>query len=107
MRVGGVTGATGELFNASGADKDGVGNSSFSFYQLFPSYVPSNLEYLNLTEARSIKRAHVEDVDTLHLSENFETLETGRLLEVGRDLTGEGTRTEEIGRGLHLCNVTI
>lgn len=32
-----------------------------------------------------VKRLHVEDVNTLHLSEDFETFKTGGLVEVGGD----------------------
>jgi hypothetical protein len=39
----------------------------------------------------SIKRAQVEDIHALHLSENFKTLKTSGLLEVGRHGTGSGT----------------
>ena len=31
---------------------------------------------------------HVEDVDALHFAEDFETLETGRLFEIGGDGAG-------------------
>lgn len=55
-----------------------------------------------LTEARGVERAHVEDVDAVHLAEDFETLETGRLLEVGGDGAGLGTGTEEVGLRLDL-----
>ena len=37
-----------------------------------------------------------EDVHTLHLSENFQSLETGRLFEIGRDSTWLGSRWEKV-----------
>lgn len=87
VRVGGVTSATGVLLITSRLDHDGVVQSSFP---------------------RGVQGAHVEDVNTLHLSEDFETLETGGLLEIGRDGTGGGTRSDkvvlslDIVEGLHL-----
>lgn len=82
MGVGRETGATGKLLVAGGADGDGV---------------------LHGAEAAGVKGTHVEDVDTLHLSENLETLETSRLLEVGRDGALLTTGTEEVVLGLDLC----
>lgn len=67
VRVGREASATGELLVTGGADGDGV---------------------LHCAQAARVERAHVEDVNALHLAENLETLETGSLLEVG----GHGTR---------------
>lgn len=75
VRVGGETSAAGELLLTSGSDHDGI---------------------LHRSEAASVERAHVEDVDALHLTENLETLDTSGLLEIGRDSSGGSTRTEEI-----------
>jgi hypothetical protein len=80
--VGREASATSELLLTSGSDKDGL---------------------LNRSEAAGVEGAHVEDVDAVHLTENLETLETGRLLEIGGDGTGLGTRTEEVVLGLDLC----
>lgn len=82
VRVGRVTGATGKLLLTGGSDHDGVLHGSL---------------------AAGIKRTHVEDVNALHLSENFQTFQTGSLLEIGRDGTGLGTRTEKILVRLDLC----
>lgn len=82
MRVGGGSGATGELLVTGRPDNDGVRHRS---------------------RAAGIKRAHVEDVDTLHLSENFQTLQTSSLLKIGRDGSGLGTGTDEIVVGLDVC----
>lgn len=84
VRVGGETSATSELLVTSRSNHDGV---------------------LHRSEAGSVKRAHVEDVDSLHLTENLQTLETGGLLKIGGDGTGGGTRTEEILLSLDLCKV--
>lgn len=81
--VSGDTSATGELLLAGGADENGVGECA---------------------EARGIKRAHVEDVNALHLAENFETLETSRLLDIGRDGAGGGTGAEKVVNGLDLLD---
>lgn len=86
VRVSGEASATSELLLTGGADEDGV---------------------LNSAEAGGVEGAHVEDVDALHLTENLETLETGGLLEIGRDGTGGGTRTEEVLLALDLCELEI
>jgi hypothetical protein len=52
------------------------------------------------TETAGVQWPHVEDVDTLHLSENFETLKTGRLLGIGGDGTGLRTGGQKVGLGL-------
>ena len=56
-----------------------------------------------LTFPRGVEGPHVEDVDALRLSENFETLQTGGLLEIGGNGTGGGTRADEIVDGLDVC----
>ena len=43
---------------------------------------------MSLTNATSVQRPHVENVNALHLAHNLQTLETGGLLEIG----GDGTR---------------
>lgn len=75
VRTGRVASATGVLLLASRADADGV---------------------LHGALAGGIEGTHVEDVLTLHLAEDFETLKTGGLLEVGRDSAGLGTGAEEV-----------
>lgn len=54
------------------------------------------------TLAGGIKGTHVEDVNALHLSDEFQTLETGGLLDIGGNGTGLGTRSEEVILGLDL-----
>lgn len=82
VRVGGETSAASELLLAGGSDHDGI---------------------LHRSEAAGVERAHVEDVDALHLTENLETLDTGGLLEIGRNGSGGGTRTEEVLLSSDLC----
>lgn len=48
------------------------------------------------TLSACVEGLHVEDVDALHLSEDFETLETGGLVNVGGDGTGLGTRGHQV-----------
>ena len=50
-----------------------------------------------------VQGPHVEDVNALHLAEDFETLETGGLFEIGGDGTGFGTGGEQVGFGLDFC----
>ena len=45
---------------------------------------------------RRIQGSIFEDVDPLHLSNEFKTLETGRLLEIGGDSAGTSTRGKKI-----------
>lgn len=54
------------------------------------------------TLAGGIKGTHVEDVNSLHLSDEFQTLKTGGLLEIGGNGTGLGTRGKEVILGLDL-----
>jgi len=77
-----------------------------------PSFPPSHQLFsrrscsigflLKRTEAASIQRLHVEDVNALHLSQDFETLQTGSLFEVGRHGTGLRTRRQKISLSLDL-----
>lgn len=82
VRVGGETSATSELLLTGGSDDDGLSHR---------------------TQAGSVERAHIEDIDTLHLTENLQALQTGGLLEIGRDGTGLGTGTEEVVLAADLC----
>lgn len=50
-----------------------------------------------------IQRPHVEDIHALHLSEDFQSLETSRLLEIGGNGTGLGARWEKVVLGLDAC----
>lgn len=64
-----------------------------SFFLIFPGAA-------SRTETAGVQWPHVEDIDTLHLSENFETLKTGRLLGIGRNGTGLRTRGQKVLLGL-------
>ena len=59
------------------------------------------------TFARSIEWAHIEDVHTLHLSENLETLETGGLLEICRNGTGLTTLWQKVALAGDLCSSAV
>lgn len=78
-----VAGATGVLLIASRLDHDGVVDGAL---------------------ARGVEGAHVEDVDALHLTQDLQTLQTGRLLEIGRDGTGLGTGADQVVLALDLCS---
>jgi hypothetical protein len=86
VRVGGVAGAAGKLLLAGGADHDGLLEGSFP---------------------RGIQGPHVEDVNTLHLSQNLQTLDTSGLLEVRRDGAGLGTGPHKVVDGLDICSCTL
>jgi hypothetical protein len=62
---------------------------------------------LQRTEAAGVQWPHVEDVDTLHLSEHFETLKTGSLLSIGGNGTGLGTGWEKVLHALDLCSQAL
>lgn len=49
------------------------------------------------------ERLHVENVDALHLSEDFETLQTSGLLDVGRYCTRLCTFRHQVGIGVDFC----
>lgn len=83
VRIGRVTRATGVLLVASRPHENGL---------------------LQCAPAAGVQRPHVEDVNTLHLSENLKTLDTGGLLEIGGDGTGGGTGTAEVIYGLDVCS---
>lgn len=102
--VSGRAGATSVLLVTSGSDQDGVLESSWIHPSATALPIPTRcFRGFRHTLARRIKRPHIEDVNTLHLSENFETLETGGLLEVSGDLAGLGTGSEKVGLSLDLC----
>ena len=84
MRVSGESSATGKLLIAGRFDGDGV---------------------LHRAEAAGVERAHVENVNTIHLSENLETLETGSLLQIGGDSARGGAGTEKVFVALYLCSM--
>lgn len=80
--VGGRAGAAGVLLVAGGAHDDRVVEGA---------------------PTRSVQRPHVEDVHSLHLSEDFETLDTGGLLEVGGDGARGSTRADKVVDVLDVC----
>jgi hypothetical protein len=59
------------------------------------------------TLSGSIEGSHVEDVNALHLSDKFQTLKTGGLLDVRRDGAGLSTRSNEVLFTLDICKVII
>lgn len=79
MRVGRRAGATAVLLLAERPDHDGV---------------------LDGSNAVGRQWLHVEDINALHLSENFKTLETSGLLQIGCDSTRLCALGKEVGVGL-------
>jgi hypothetical protein len=53
-------------------------------------------------QSACVERSHVEDINPLHLSQNFQTFQTGGLLEVGRDGTTGSSGRKQIGLGFDL-----
>lgn len=72
---------------------------SFPFHAYFLLRLFPRLQH---TETAGVQGLHVEDVNTLHLSEDFKTLKTGRLLDIRGNGTGLRTRREEIVVALDL-----
>ena len=104
--VGGRAGAAEVLLVAIGLDDDWVREGSCFGSNLATWHVKGTGNGWVLREAWSrtppagIQWPHVEDVDALHLSENFETLETGRLLEVVGDRSGLSSWWQKVVHGL-------
>ena len=99
--VGRDTGAAGVLLVTRGPDEHGVRDGSCTpFRDQLSSPLSSSG---SPTQARGIQRPHVEDINTLHLAEDFETLQTSGLLEVGRHAAGGGTGTPKVVDVLNLC----
>lgn len=115
--VGRETGAAGVLLVTERTDNDRVVDRAWTMASTFSpcdwqfditerqcssrSKFPSNCR--SLTQARSVQRLHVENIDTLDLSENLKTLKTGRLLKVGGDGAGGRARGQEVCLGVDLC----
>lgn len=55
------------------------------------------------TKSTRIQRLHVEHIDALHLPQDLESLETGRLFKIGGDGAGRGARGEEVLLAFDLC----
>jgi hypothetical protein len=58
------------------------------------------------TLAGGIEGAHVEDVNALHLSDEFQTLETSGLVKIAGNGTGLTTRGDKVILSLDLCILT-
>lgn len=56
------------------------------------------------TLPRSIQRLLVEGVETLHLTDELETVETGGLLDIGGDGAGFGAGRDEVVFSFDLWN---
>lgn len=76
-----------------------------------PNFVVSNPSHINdrgrrdklPTLPRGIQRPHVERIIALHLAQQFQTLQTGRLFEIRRDGAGLGAGREQVVLSLDLC----
>jgi len=55
------------------------------------------------THTAGIQRPHVEDIYTLHLAHDLQTLQTSRLLEIGGDGARCGAWREEVVLVFDLC----
>lgn len=107
VRVDWVTSAAEVLLVTERLDSDGVLKGSYI------SVRPRSLKRshatgrggMSRTLARSIQWLHVEDIDSLHLSKNFETFETGSLLQIGGNGTWFTARWQKIVLALELCAI--
>lgn len=57
------------------------------------------------TSAGGVQWSHVEDINALHLSEDFESLETGGLVQIGGDGTSGGSGGKKVLFGLDICKI--
>ena len=96
-----VAGAADVLLVAEGLDDDWVFESAFGSGSI--SCDLRTTSCFGHTFARGVEWAHIEDIDALHLSEDFQTLETSGLLEICGDGTGLSTRWEEVALALDVC----
>lgn len=85
---------------ASRVDHDGVFEGSCATNQFL-----LRIDDIYLLHTSAIRRQgpHIEDINALHLSEDFETFETSGLLEIGRNGTGSGTGGQQIRLSLDFC----
>lgn len=104
MRVGGIAGAASELLVAEGLDEDRV--LQRACINLYPASALFSLNPIHLlppTFTACIQRPHVENIHTLHLSEDLQSLKTSCLLKVGRNGTGLGAWWEKVVFGFDAC----
>lgn len=59
------------------------------------------------TETAGVQWPHVEDIDALHLSEDFQTLQTGGLFGVGRNGTGLRTGGKQVSLARNLYAIIL
>jgi hypothetical protein len=100
VRVGRAAGATDVLLVTERANDNGLLHGACSEHKKSISWrghggVMYGVVILR-TRSACVEGLHVEDVDALHLSEDFETLETGGLVDVGGDGTGLGTSGHKV-----------
>lgn len=92
VRVSRAAGAADVLFVAEGFHHDGVGHGACEERGVLRGVSCVcwgwGLRVGKLTDAAGVQRPHVEDVDALHFTEDFEAFETRGLLEVCGDGTG-------------------
>ena len=98
--VGREAGAAHVLLVASRVDNNGVLWRAYNSSATGPIFPDSVLLH---TETAGVQWPHVENVNALHLSENFQTLKTGGLLDIRGNGTGLRTRGKKVGITLDLC----
>lgn len=60
---------------------------------------------MEYTLSRSVQGPHVENVNALHFTDEFETLETGGLVDVRGDSSGLGTGGHQVFFGFDFCDI--
>lgn len=114
MGVGWRTSASSVLLITERSDHDWVGHGSYIHQQLYPRYSRTDVieaisqtsvanSWCIYTGAGSIQWLHVENINAIHLSEDFQTLKTGGLLEIGWNGANWGSWWTKVGLGLDLC----
>lgn len=107
MRVDGITSATSVLLITSTVDNNGVVESSCTNQHQLHLFIDKRRESKQHTLAGSIQRPQVEDVNALHFTDEFETLETSGLFDIAGDGTGLSTGGDEVFFGLNLYFILV
>lgn len=104
VRVGGAASAASELLVAERLDGDWVFKRAWTrSHPTLALHLLARDMGVFITKTARIQRPHVKDIHTLHLAENFQTLQTRGLLEIGGDGTAWGARWDEVVFGLDAC----
>jgi hypothetical protein len=103
--ISGIASATSILLFTGRLDNDRVIERAYSISSAIAvSKSCGRISYdLSRTFARSVQRLHIEDINALHFPQDFQSLQTRRLLKIGGDSPYCRARTDEVCLALDLC----